>query len=558
MKRWLVPLALVLVQGALAGTAVAAPGDTLLASRADGPAGAPADDEATEVGISGDGRYVSFTSLADNLSADDDNTARNVFVRDLVAGTTAMVARTDSGTPAGSGSAEDTAMSADGSCVAFTTSAANLATTDTNGTFDVFVRRLGTNDTVLVSQPTGTTETAGDNGSREASVSADCRYVAFQSASNDLVSGEDEGHTHVFFRDLVANTTVLADGNPNANAGNPSISADGRYVAFDTNDQLHPDDTDNTDDIYRWDRLGGPLELVSRATGGANVTGHQARFASVSSDGRFIAFDSREDGYSDSDTDGTADVFVRDMQAGVTTLVSRADGSSGAGGDDHSEQPSITADGRFVSFRSGAGNLSAEDGSHADVFVRDLATGTTTWISRNTGVGGPGFGDSELPAIAAAGTAVAFESEGEFGFMTDGFAQAYVRELGIPAAPPPPPPGGGQQSPPSGPSGPAGSSGPALGKLKATCTKPKRSKKACRVVLSAPVRRTTTLVIDVARLGGKKPKKLGTLRRTVRPPTAKLLLPAKVKGKRIVKGRYRITVKLASGRKLATLTVRVR
>jgi hypothetical protein len=147
MKRWLVPLALVIVQSVLAGSALAAPGDTLLASRADGPAGAAGDDDSTEVGISGDGRYVSFVSAADNLSADDDNTAANVFMRDLATGTTTMVARTDTGVPAGSGSAEDTAMSADGSCVAFTTSAANLAATDANGTFDVFVRHLAANDT---------------------------------------------------------------------------------------------------------------------------------------------------------------------------------------------------------------------------------------------------------------------------------------------------------------------------------------------------------------------------------------------------------------------------
>jgi hypothetical protein len=249
---------------------------------------------------------------------------------------------------------------------------------------------------------------------------------------------------------------------------------------------------------------------------------------------------------------------VRDLQTNVTTFVSRADGPGGPGGDEDSENPSITADGRFVAFQSDAGNLSAEDGSQPDIFLRDLATGTTTWMSRASGAGA-GDGESELPVIAAAGTAVAFESDGDLGHLTGGFPQAYVRDLGIRGALPPS--GGGQQQPPpppSGPNGPGGSSGPAVGKLKASCTKPKRSEKLCKVVLSAPVRRATTLVIDVTRLGGKKPKKIATLRRTVRPPSAKLLLPAKVKGKRIVKGRYRITVKLASGRKLATVTVRVR
>lgn len=559
MKKWFVPLALVIAQGALAGTASAAPGDTLLASRADGPTGAVSEDEAREVGVSGDGRYVSFLSSGDNLSADDDNASSNVFVRDLVAGTTAMVARNDAGTAATSGSAQDTAMSADGSCAAFTTSAANLAGTDANSTFDVFVRRLGTNDTLLVSQPSGITETASDNGSREASVSADCRYVAFQSASDDLVSGEFEGRIHVFVRDLIANTTVLADGNPDANASNPSISADGRYVAFHTSEPLHADDTDNTDDVYRWDRLGNPVELVSRATGGANVLG-QSRFPSISADGRYVAFESPANDYSDADTDSTTDVFVRDMQTGVTTFVSRADGVGGEGGTEDSETASITADGRLVAFQSDAGNLSGEDGSGVDVFVRDLAIGTTSWISRASGLSAGGSGDSELPVIAAAGTAVAFESEADLGFMIGGITQAYVRDLGIPAAPPPPPGGGPQPppAPPPGPNGPGSSSGPALGKLKASCVKPKRSKKLCRVMLSAPVRRTTTLVIDVARLAGRKPRKLGTLRRTVRPPRARLLLPAKIKGKRIVEGRYRLTVKLTSGRKLATLTVRVR
>jgi Tol biopolymer transport system component len=153
------------------------------------------------------------------------------------------------------------------------------------------------------------------------------------------------------------------------------------------------------------------LDLVSRATGGAPADG-PSREAAMSSDGRFVAFSSEADNLSAEDADGVRDVFVRDLATGVTTLVSRAGGLGGEGGNDGSSRPSISADGRLVAFSSFAANLSTDDDdAFEDVFVRDMALGTTTLVSRASGRTGPaGDHASFAGVISADGSRVAFVS----------------------------------------------------------------------------------------------------------------------------------------------------
>ena len=144
--------------------------------------------------------------------------------------------------------------------------------------------------------------------------------------------------------------------------------------------------------------------------------------ASVSADGRFVVFVSDADNLSVEDNDGVANVFVRDLQAGTTTFVSRANGATGVGADADSTGPTISADGRYVAFASTAGNLSNEDGDScpqlwadptpcSDVFVRDLQSGTTTLVSRADGMtGASATGDSFVPTIFPDGGRVVFVS----------------------------------------------------------------------------------------------------------------------------------------------------
>ena len=129
----------------------------------------------------------------------------------------------------------------------------------------------------------------------------------------------------------------------------------------------------------------------------------------MSGNGRYVAFQSRAKNLSSDDGDGSIDVFVRDLQSGTTALASRVSGAAGAAGDADAEDPSISADGRFVAFQSNSDNLSGEDDdAYVDIFVRDLQTTVTSYVSRATGATGvSGNGDSYYPSISADGRYVA-------------------------------------------------------------------------------------------------------------------------------------------------------
>jgi hypothetical protein len=163
---------------------------------------------------------------------------------------------------------------------------------------------------------------------------------------------------------------VAADGV----SGGASISADGRFVAFASEaDNLSGEDDNTILNVFVRDLQTGETSLVSRASGAAGAAGNGfSDTPSISADGRFVAFVSGAGNLSDADDDASGDVFVRDLRVHTTTLVSRATGATRAAGDRFSAEPWISADGRFVAFGSAADNLSDEDGERVDVFVRDL------------------------------------------------------------------------------------------------------------------------------------------------------------------------------------------
>ena len=163
--------------------------------------------------------------------------------------------------------------------------------------------------------------------------------------------------------DLVSRTS--AGGPADGISGAPSISADGRLVAFESDaDNLSPEDDDAVTNIFVRDLDTGTTTLVSRrsATLAVPPARDDSRSPSISADGRFVAFESDADNLSPEDDNAVTNIFVRDLQAQTTTLVSRqsvADG--GAGADQNANDPAISADGRHVAFHSFADNLSAED-----------------------------------------------------------------------------------------------------------------------------------------------------------------------------------------------------
>ena len=254
--------------------------------------------------------------------------------------------------------------------------------------------------------------------SRFPSISGDGRFVAFESEASNLIAGETNGVGGVFVHDrqIGATTRVSVDSSgaqANNGSGAAAISNDGRYVAFYSYaSNLVPGDTNEMIDIFVHDRQTGATTRVSVDSSGAEANGNSADvyFAvAISGDGRYIAFQSEASNLVARDTNGVDDIFVHDRQTGVTSRVSVD--SSGAEANSGSIAPAISSNGRFVTFSSGATNLVAGDtNGKTDVFVHDLQTGQTTLASvSSTGQQADGGGNS--PDISGDGRYVVFISK---------------------------------------------------------------------------------------------------------------------------------------------------
>jgi Tol biopolymer transport system component len=325
--------------------------------------------------ISPDGRYVAFESTADNLVPGDTNGTEDVFVRDRLRGITDRVSVATSGAQ-GNDWSEVPSISADGRYVAFTSEANTLVPGDTNSTWDVLVRDRTNGITECVSVSTGGAH--GDLASYYPSMSADGRYVAFWSDATNLVPGDSNGKTDVFVRDRQLGTTErvsVSTGGLQGDFGSASqsISNDGRYVAFTSYaTNLVPGDTNGTFDVFVRDRRSGTTERVSVATGGAEGAG-QSTFPSISADGRYVAFASFANNLVPGGSSGQS-IFVRDRANGTTEIVSvtTQGAQSHYGGRDF--PGSISADGRYVVFKSENRDLVAGDSNGAaDIFLHDRA-----------------------------------------------------------------------------------------------------------------------------------------------------------------------------------------
>jgi WD40 repeat protein len=246
------------------------------------------------------------------------------------------------------------------------------------------------------------------------SISADGRYVAFQSASTNLGEAGPAGAAEGFVKDLSSGALALvtrADGVSGAPAGEPGIedlrlSADGRYVIFTsaaTNlGATLPGEDPSEQHVYRRDLQSGETILVDRTSGAEGaILSRGARAEGISANGRYILFAADvanlEDPAGDHAETAIATQYVRDTVTGTTTAISRASGVAGDLANEASEATSISPDGRYVAFATTASNLPGFTGQ-AQVYLRDLQSATTTLISQN-GLGAPGDRGSGLPAI---------------------------------------------------------------------------------------------------------------------------------------------------------------
>lgn len=380
---------------------------------------AQANHSSTQQSISADGKYVTFTSNATNLLSFVPTNAQ-VYKRDLQFGTTTLVSGYDALSQA-NGDCSNPRISANGRYVIFSSHATNLVGIDGNGVRDVFVRDTWPGGGI-------TRISIGDDGS-EGNAASDSGWLSengracFRSDATNLVAGGTTG-SQIFVRDLAAGTTVLVSREDTEYGAQgdgysglqPCITPDGRYVGFSSSStNLVAGDTNGSFDVFVRDMQTHTNRRISLAING--LQGWQDSYGcSMSDDGRYVAFVSNQ-GFVNGDTNGLHDVFVRDVVANTMIRVSvdsagkqATGGASGGTGVAAGWGVRISGDGRRIAFQSLATNLIKGDTNGVeDVFVRDRIANTTQMVSLNTS-GKPGNGASSIPTISGDGAYVSFLS----------------------------------------------------------------------------------------------------------------------------------------------------
>lgn len=310
-----------------------AAGTLTLATRATGAAGAPANDAVHGVMLSADGRYLAFDSMATNLDPAATAGKWEVYLRDIRTGTTTLLSRAASGDAANDDSFVS-GISADGSHVVFVSYATNLPDdADANG--DVFVRDVPGGQTILASRADGAAGVKAANGSGNAVISGNGRFVAFTTNAPNLIGPLPAAE--VFVRDLQAQTTVAvsrADGAAgalaNQAASSPRLSADGSIAAFiskATNLGTPP----INGQLWLRNIPAGTTVVASRATGAFGTpTNSPPLSAAISGDGSRVAWSQFAGDLTGEASASQPQGFTRDLNLGTTTLVTRADGATGA------------------------------------------------------------------------------------------------------------------------------------------------------------------------------------------------------------------------------------
>lgn len=303
-------------------------------------------------------------------------------------------------------------ISSDGILVAFASEANNLMSGDTNGTTDIFVRNTQTGVTQRVSIDSLGVQANGFCSNP--SLSADGRFVAFRSEANNLVAGTSIAHAGIYVHDRNSGTTEIisvdsSGGAANGDSGHPSISANGLYVAFySAADNLVFGDSNQQFDVFVRDRQNNITTRVSVDSNGNQGNGFSS-LPAISDDGQHISFESSANNLVLGDTNGINDIFVHSRQSGLTERVSvDSNGSQGNGGFIYPS--SISGDGRFVAFGSFSDNLVAYDTNQVDdIFRHDRQTGETVRASDSQWQYQSSY-PCRAPAISADGNFISFYS----------------------------------------------------------------------------------------------------------------------------------------------------
>ena len=399
-------------------------------------AGVEADGPCFSPRISSDGRYLVFDSEATNLVAGEIPPRRMVYLRDRATGTTTRVSRTPSGGFPGDRCYVDQ-ITDDGRFIAYESSASDIvAQVNVAGFLDVFTydTQVGATDLASVADD----EQFGNGNSLLGDLSQDGRFVVFESDADNLVTGDQNDHFDIFLRDRQLGTTTRVtmgyDGlEPTLDARSPRISADGRWVVYDSQaGNLAPNDS-NYVDVFLWDRITGVAEVESLASDGTPGD-DESKNADVSDDARFIVFESSASNFAPFEHSRNRDIFVRDRLLGTTEWATTI--GTGSANDGNSYGAVCSADGRAVAFRSSASDLVPGDsGQGVDVFVREWPRSAAAWSNYGTGFAGrygvPAFTAEDAPHL---GMTLDLDIENSAGSWTFGFLFVGVDAIDVPTS----------------------------------------------------------------------------------------------------------------------------
>lgn len=372
--------------------------------------GTQADRESDDPSVSGDGRFVVFKSTATNLVAMDTNDRDDIFVKDRQTGATERVSVSSLGAEADD-SSHNPSISEDGRFVAFQSASTNLVDDDTNSFGDIFVRDRMNGTTERVSVSSAGVE--GNSYSQNPVISASGRYVVFLSNATNLVGDDTNGFDDVFVHDRDTGTTIRANTDSagtqaNSYTGYAIISDSGPLALFNSSaSNLVPGDTNGSADVFAKNLSTGAIERVSVASDGAQADNTSSR-SSISADGNLVAFESYASNLVPGDTNGVPDIFLKNRTTGAISRISLTEdnGEPSQGCND----PALSSDGTTIAFSSGAPNLVSGDGnSKRDTFVRYLPGGEIRRVSVAEN-GTEGNGESYSPDLSADGSLVVFLS----------------------------------------------------------------------------------------------------------------------------------------------------
>lgn len=388
--------------------------------------------------VTPDGRYVVFESAADDLVPNDRNRTRDIFLRDMIDDKVVLVSVNATGSASGNGASWNPVITPDGRFVAFVSSASDLVARDNNRIADVFVRDLQAGVTTLVSQNAHSRSSPPYAIMDTPVITPDGRFVAFSSSATGLVNTPQAVYQEIYVRDLLLERTIWASTNLAARGATgfyaPVLSDDGRFAAFkaaagaDVRPWLgvarlfrHDLETGRLDiipwniagigptvpdgygpamtpdggrivfadmptilgtsSIRLWDAGSGDLRLVSANLAGQPSAGGLCGRAMMTVDGRRVAFASNASDLVTNELRTGFQVYLRDMDSGLTTLVSGDFAGAGVGGVDLAHV--ISSNGRFIGFETISDGLTADDLNAAyDAFIYDSLAGTTELISR--------------------------------------------------------------------------------------------------------------------------------------------------------------------------------